>query len=143
MGRKKKKRKSTDLRRELAALLNSHSREQNSSTPDFILARYLIGCLEAFEQAVNARDGWYFSNHLPFDPARPSGDAPAGRHPQPVIAISTGRSSDRERWLKAVENSPEVTHSEWTSGVVYPSDPRWLETAQEDPPNAVQDGGQE
>lgn len=46
------------LREELAAVLNRHSREGRSGTPDFILAEYLLGCLDAFERAAIARERW-------------------------------------------------------------------------------------
>jgi hypothetical protein len=49
----------SDLRNELSMLLNRASRENASNTPDFILAQYLIGCLEAFETAVQQRETWY------------------------------------------------------------------------------------
>ena len=48
-----------DLQAEISRLLNRHSREQDSDTPDFILAKYLVTCLCAFEVGVNRRDGWY------------------------------------------------------------------------------------
>ena len=41
---------------ELRALINRHSRESDSHTPDFILAEYLERCLTAFEIAVITRD---------------------------------------------------------------------------------------
>jgi hypothetical protein len=50
---------------ELAELLNRHSRENNSNTPDFILANYLMKCLEAFEVAVNKRSVWYDHHDSP------------------------------------------------------------------------------
>ena len=43
---------------ELREFLNARSVESGSNTPDFILADYLLGCLAAFEGAVNARDEW-------------------------------------------------------------------------------------
>lgn len=43
----------TPLERELSALLNKHSAENESNTPDFILARYLMTCLNAFNTANN------------------------------------------------------------------------------------------
>ncbi len=49
----------TDLEHELARVLNAASRENESNTPDFILARYLMDCLAAFEAASRAREGWY------------------------------------------------------------------------------------
>ncbi len=48
-----------DLQRDLAQLLNFHGREQHSNTPDFILARFLLGCLGVFGSAMKARDKWY------------------------------------------------------------------------------------
>ena len=48
-----------EFRKELQQAINRHSRENISNTPDFILADYLISCLEAFETASNAREEWY------------------------------------------------------------------------------------
>ncbi len=48
-----------DLEKELSALLNSVSREDDSNTPDFILAELMIQCLDAFELASNKRESWY------------------------------------------------------------------------------------
>jgi len=42
-----------------AAIINSVSRENASDTPDFILAEYLVMCLESFETTVRAREKWY------------------------------------------------------------------------------------
>jgi hypothetical protein len=44
------------LTRALRAVLNEHSQEQYSNTPDWILANYLLGCLDAFAVAVRCRD---------------------------------------------------------------------------------------
>ena len=49
----------SEFRRELEKLLNKHSRENGCNTPDFILAGYLVGCLESFDTAVKAREDWY------------------------------------------------------------------------------------
>lgn len=49
----------SEFKRELEALINRHSMENGSNTPDFILAQYLLGCLEGFNAAVNAREAWY------------------------------------------------------------------------------------
>lgn len=47
------------LRTELAALLNKHSAENGSDTPDFVLAQFLLNCLHAFDVAVADRTRWY------------------------------------------------------------------------------------
>ena len=44
---------------ELAAVINKYSREGRSNTPDFILAGYLVNCLEAYEAAMDRHDEWY------------------------------------------------------------------------------------
>ena len=56
---------------ELEQLLNRHSMEQRSNTPDFILAEYLIACLRAYEGAVERRAQWY--GHM---------DTPTGEEPR-------------------------------------------------------------
>ena len=48
-----------EFRKALEDLINRHSRENGSNTPDFLLAEYLAACLDAFEKAVNERDQWY------------------------------------------------------------------------------------
>ena len=44
---------------ELTALINRYSLEINSDTPDYLLAEYLIDCLDVFNRAVHKRDLWY------------------------------------------------------------------------------------
>jgi len=46
----------SEFRRELEALLNKHSMENGSDTPDVIMADYLIVCLVAFDVASNLRE---------------------------------------------------------------------------------------
>lgn len=67
------------FRKELEALLNAHSCENASDTPDFILADYLIECLAAYDKAVTRRTLWYnpvASVRLEEPPAEPAGDPP-------------------------------------------------------------------
>jgi hypothetical protein len=44
---------------ELRGLINSYSKENESNTPDFILAKYMIKCLDAFTEASTSRERWY------------------------------------------------------------------------------------
>ena len=44
---------------ELRNLINHHSKENESNTPDFILATYMNDCLDAFNKACNRRTVWY------------------------------------------------------------------------------------
>ena len=55
----RKQAKMDNLERKLEELLNSENREADSNTPDFILAEYMMSCLDAFELANNKREVWY------------------------------------------------------------------------------------
>lgn len=48
-----------DFQQELRNLINKHSRENGSDTPDFILAEYLDNCLTTFEIAIRGRNMFY------------------------------------------------------------------------------------
>ena len=43
---------------ELTNLINSRSMENESNTPDYILAKYLVTFLDAFTLATNTREKW-------------------------------------------------------------------------------------
>src|SRR4030042_1091937 len=45
--------------KELSDLINRHSLENGSDTPDFVLAKYLSDCLTTFNKAIEKRDEWY------------------------------------------------------------------------------------
>jgi hypothetical protein len=60
-----------ELGRDLAVVLNRHSVENVANVPDFVLATYLLGCLDTFHSAVGARDAWYG-----ISPAPGKGEAP-------------------------------------------------------------------
>lgn len=44
---------------DLCTIINKHSMENESNTPDYILARYLMKCLENFNTTVDVRNKWY------------------------------------------------------------------------------------
>lgn len=44
------------LHKDLSELLNKHSIDSVSNTPDFILAEYMIDVLVAYEDAIKARE---------------------------------------------------------------------------------------
>jgi hypothetical protein len=48
-----------EFAKELESLINRHSQENDSDTPDFILAGYLRDCLSAWNEATKARERWY------------------------------------------------------------------------------------
>jgi hypothetical protein len=49
----------SEFEKELEALLNRYSKENESDTPDYVLAHYIKYSLKAFDQAVNLREEWY------------------------------------------------------------------------------------
>lgn len=49
----------TEFEQKLKSLINRYSMENQSGTPDFILAEYLSHCLKAFTLATRAREHWY------------------------------------------------------------------------------------
>jgi hypothetical protein len=53
------------FREELKHLINRHSMENGSNTPDHLLAAFLSSSLEAFDRAVVGRDHWYGKTNYP------------------------------------------------------------------------------
>jgi hypothetical protein len=51
--------------KELSELINKNSKENASNTPDFILAQYLVKCLDAFSMAIQQRETWYGNDARP------------------------------------------------------------------------------
>lgn len=49
----------TEFEKKLSAIINEYSKESDSDTPDFILARYLNEVLKNFNAAVMDREQWY------------------------------------------------------------------------------------
>jgi len=52
------------FKKELEELINRHSLENGSNTPDFILAEYILESLRAFDRTVNARENWYKKDEI-------------------------------------------------------------------------------
>ena len=66
-----------ELRKEIESAVNRCSAENGSNTPDFILAKYLMDCLSAFDAAVDRRDDWYGIAPDPNEPHAVSRDCGA------------------------------------------------------------------
>jgi hypothetical protein len=58
----------SELENEIRSALNSASAENRSNTPDYILAWYLLACLDAFDTAVQQREMWYGRDSHPTEP---------------------------------------------------------------------------
>ena len=63
---------SDTFRQELTDLLNRHSMENNSNTPDFLLAEYIVDCLRAFDMAVSQRSKWMGFDQSAQHPLQPT-----------------------------------------------------------------------
>jgi hypothetical protein len=80
----------SEFERELKRLINRHCQENVSGTPDFILAAYLQGALDAFNLAIQARARWRGE----------SVELPAlqklreGKHTVPVVVYVNGRRNE-------------------------------------------------
>lgn len=54
----------TDFELEIRHVLNKHSEDNRSNTPDFILSKYIIDCLDAYNSALRRRSQWYSENPI-------------------------------------------------------------------------------
>lgn len=63
-----------DLEHAIASALNRFSAENDSDTPDWILAQYLLGCLAAWNLGVQQRETWYGRSIV----AKPASEQPIG-----------------------------------------------------------------
>jgi hypothetical protein len=52
------------LRDAIEEVINKHSAENGSNTPDFILANHLIGCIANFDATTKQRDEWWENRSL-------------------------------------------------------------------------------
>ena len=59
MSEVEKEQRQARFRDDLQSVLNRHCMENESNTPDYILADYLIECLRALDEAINKRASWY------------------------------------------------------------------------------------
>jgi len=57
----------SEFQRELAALINKHSIENETNTPDFILAIYLNDCLNSLATLMDKRDAMAGKKTVPVE----------------------------------------------------------------------------
>lgn len=95
--------KCDEFKKELTELVNKHSMENGSDTPDFILARFLKGCLELFNKTIKARQHWYSNDAKPAGLPETEQDIPMPEVKQPGSQLLEGLPD----WPK-----PEVTDRE-------------------------------
>ena len=59
MNEVEKEQKQARFRSDLQDVINRHCMENESNTPDYMLADYLIECLRALDATINKRASWY------------------------------------------------------------------------------------
>ena len=80
---------------EIRAVINRHSKENGSNTPDFILAQFLTSSLEALDFAINQRSDWYGRRDVPGQGARANEPTTATtRNVGAAEAVVTGAYKD-------------------------------------------------
>jgi len=91
------------FRRELEKLINKYSMENGSDTPDFILAKYLTDCLQAFDTAISHRGRWFSSTRHSIPPSAippsaipPSAIPPSAIPPSEPITRAIGEGEFEE-----------------------------------------------
>ncbi len=102
------------LEQAIESVLNRHSAENFSNTPDFILARFLINCLDAWNTGVSRRAEWYGRMDRPGQSTQPPAvaaspaspvDTPASIRELAAIigigALSQAIEGNRERLKQA------------------------------------------
>jgi len=72
---------SRTLEQQFEDLLNGHENESN--TPDFVLARYMMGALRAFNEALTMREKWY--GRIDQGPGSAGGPGPINLKPRPEM----------------------------------------------------------
>ncbi|TXH15680.1 MAG: hypothetical protein E6R03_06790 [Hyphomicrobiaceae bacterium] len=99
----------------LCDAINSCSRESGSNTPDFLLAGFLLGCLQSFDTVVQRRTAWYggYSGLSPTptredpvirdgkNPPPPTGTEP--KIPPPPPSSGSRRLADLERAISLAD----------------------------------------
>jgi len=70
---KKEGEQTESFEKELKELINRHSQENGSDTPDYMLARFLCRCLEAYDYTVQERERWYGRGPRPCSGPTPTG----------------------------------------------------------------------
>lgn len=79
----------SQFQRDLQDLINKHSMESFSDTPDFILAEFLSACLEVYDRTVARRENWH-GRHVTSERG-----APVITPPQPLGGIPD------EHWVRS------------------------------------------
>jgi hypothetical protein len=97
-----------ELLREIETAINRTSAENESNTPDYVLAQFLMGCLAAWNTAVQQRETWYGRD------ARPSLSRPEGEQKAPDSGMPDEKAVPK--WVTSWPDwyGPEFSHQNVT-----------------------------
>lgn len=95
----------SEFERALETLINQYSQENESGTPDFILAGYLVGCLAAYNKAIVQRSHWR-GESVEIPPVQ------AGKHQFPSKTVKLVAYSERGERNEIGEAEIAVTPGE-------------------------------
>jgi hypothetical protein len=89
------------FQKELESLINRHSLENDTNTPDFVLAQFLVVCLAAFREGINRRETWHGREPATGPPRKPvpadADDATSAGAPLPTLTDSPDAGKTDER----------------------------------------------
>lgn len=91
---------------DLAAVINKHSLENASNTPDFILAQFLNAVLGAWNKATAVRDDWYDAKVK--QPADEEAKA-MERYRLSLVSIANAEAKAAERWRLSLVSIANAT----------------------------------
>lgn len=100
-----------EFRKEIEEAINRCSMENASNTPDFVLAKFLCACLEAFDAGARERETWYGRSDRPGS-ARPpliSDEERARRQPLPPGVLLDAQRSSSVATGRLIAATPVVT----------------------------------
>ena len=122
------------LAKDIEQAINRYSAENGSDTPDFILADYLVACLETFNKTNKSREIWYgrgrkaVTGPVPVAPSDP-GSPTVSYTPDPSLFIAAHTLNASPSLAEQILNaSPSITSEATrnpnmlTGGGVYPPD---------------------
>lgn len=96
-----------DLRAAIARVLNQHSAENTSNTPDYILAQFLESSLAAFDAATQQRETWY------------------GRDARPTLAAAERAAGQPVAWMVGDDPDSAATYNRSKRADAYDAARRW------------------
>lgn len=129
--------------RDLANVINCHSVENLSNTPDFILAEHLYSCIEAWNKTTKRRNDYYSTDRVNpgvIDPLQPNSHQRGAGDDYPIVQQSPMPQEDWDKMardiikdlqkLEATRQQLEVEKAVRTLTKALRNDPSFFEVYQ-------------